>query len=254
MRIKIINPNTTLSMTEKIGACARSVAQPGTTIIAVSPAMGPVSIESHYDEALAVPGLLQEIAKGEIEGVDGYVIACFGDPGLQAARELACGPVVGIAQAAMHMASLVGSRFSVVTTLGRTMGQAWHLAEMYGMKRFCANVRACEIAVLELEEPGSNARERIVEECRRALDEDGADTIVLGCAGMADLCDHISGVLGVPVIDGVAAGTKLIESMVGMRLATSKHGELAHPLPKPMTGLLADFTLPHKRAKLQRAA
>jgi allantoin racemase len=241
-------------MTEKIGACARSVAQPGTTIIAVSPAMGPVSIESHYDEALAVPGLLQEIAKGEIEGVDGYVIACFGDPGLQAARELACGPVVGIAQAAMHMASLVGSRFSVVTTLGRTMGQAWHLAEMYGMKRFCANVRACEIAVLELEEPGSNARERIVEECRRALDEDGADTIVLGCAGMADLCDHISGVLGVPVIDGVAAGTKLIESMVGMRLATSKHGELAHPLPKPMTGLLADFTLPHKRAKLQRAA
>ncbi|MDM0115859.1 aspartate/glutamate racemase family protein [Variovorax sp. J22R133] len=254
MRIKIINPNTTLSMTEKIGACARSVARPDTRIIAVSPAMGPVSIESHYDEALAVPGLLQEIATGELEGIDGYVIACFGDPGLQAARELARGPVVGIAQAAMHMASLVGSSFSVVTTLGRTMGQAWHLAEMYGMKRFCANVRACEIPVLELEEPGSNARERIIGECRRALEEDGSDTIVLGCAGMADLCEHISDVLGVPVIDGVAAGTKLIESLVGMRLATSKRGELAHPLPKPMTGLLADFTLPERRAKLQRAA
>lgn len=243
VRIKIINPNTTLSMTDKIGACARAVARPGTEIVAVSPAMGPVSIESHYDEALAVPGLLQEIAAGEREGVDGYVIACFGDPGLKAARELAAGPVVGIAEAAMHLASLVASRFSVVTTLGRTMGQAWHLAEAYGMDRFCANVRACEIAVLELEEPGSNARQRITDECRRALEEDGSDAIVLGCAGMTDLCDYLSQTLGVPVIDGVAAGTQLVESLVALGLRTSKRGELAAPLPKPMTGLLAPFAL-----------
>ena len=113
MKIRIINPNTTWSMTEKIGACARAVARPGTEIVAVSPSMGPASIESHYDEALAVPGLLQEIARGEAAGVDGYVIACFGDPGLKAARELARGPVVGIAEAAMHLASMVGTRFSV---------------------------------------------------------------------------------------------------------------------------------------------
>lgn len=243
MRIKIINPNTTWSMTEKIGACARAVARPGTEILAVSPAMGPVSIESHYDEALAVPGLLQEIAVGESEGCDGYVIACFGDPGLKAARELARGPVVGIAEAAMHLASLVGTRFSVVTTLQRTVGQAWHLAEAYGMQRFCANVRACELPVLELEEPGSRARERILDECRRALDEDGSDTIVLGCAGMTDLCAHIGQVLGVPVIDGVAAGTQLVESLVALGLRTSKRGELAHPLPKPMRGALEGFSL-----------
>jgi allantoin racemase len=254
VRIKIINPNTTWSMTEKIGACARAVAHAGTEIVAVSPAMGPVSIESHYDEALAVPGLLQEIAAGERDGIDGYVIACFGDPGLKAARELARGPVVGIAEAAMHLASLVGSRFSVVTTLGRTMGQAWHLAETYGMKRFCANVRACEIAVLDLEAPGSRARERIVDECRRALDEDDSDTIVLGCAGMADLCEHIGQVLGVPVVDGVAAGTQLIESLVSLRLATSKRGELARPLPKPISGLLGDFALPAVPPALKRAA
>jgi allantoin racemase len=243
MRILIINPNTTWSMTEKIGACARSVAREGTEIIAVSPAMGPASIESHYDEALAVPGLLQEIAKGEKNGVDGYVIACFGDPGLKAARELARGPVVAIAEAAMHMASMLGSHFSVVTTLGRTMGQAWHLAEIYGMQRFCANVRACELPVLELEVPGSNARERITDECRRALAEDGCDSIVLGCAGMADLCEHIQQALGVPVIDGVAAATCMVESLVQLGLRTSKHGELAHPLPKTMSGALADFTL-----------
>lgn len=243
MRIKIINPNTTWSMTEKIGACARAVARPGTEVVAVSPAMGPASIESHYDEALAVPGLLQEIAAGEREGMDGYVIACFGDPGLKPARELAHGPVVGIAEAAMHMASMVGARFSVVTTLGRTMGQAWHLAEIYGMQRFCANVRACELPVLELEVPGSNARERITDECRRALAEDGCDTLVLGCAGMADLCEHISHTLGVPVIDGVAAATSMVESLVLLGLRTSKHGELARPLPKAMAGALAGFAL-----------
>jgi allantoin racemase len=243
MRIKIINPNTTWSMTDKIGACARAVAGPGTEIVAVSPAMGPASIESHYDEALAVPGLLQEIAAGERDGIDGYVIACFGDPGLKAARELARGPVVGIAEAAMHLASFIGSSFSVVTTLGRTIGQARHLAEAYGMDRFCANVRACELPVLELEEPGSQARERIVVECRRALEEDGSDVIVLGCAGMADLCEHVADVLGVPVVDGVAAATRLVESMVALRLRTSKRGELARPLAKPMAGLLEGFTL-----------
>ena len=104
MRIKIINPNTTWSMTEKIGACARAVAHAGTEIVAVSPAMGPVSIESHYDEALAVPGLLQEIAAGERDGIDGYVIACFGDPGLKAARELARGLQARVAEAGDHVA------------------------------------------------------------------------------------------------------------------------------------------------------
>ena len=243
MRIKIINPNTTWSMTDKIGACARSVARPGTEILAVSPAMGPVSIESHYDEALAVPGLLQEIASGERDGYDAYVIACFGDPGLKGARELARGPVIGIAEAAMHLASMVGSHFSVVTTLGRTIGQAWHLAEIYGMQRFCANVRACELPVLELEEPGSKARERITAECRLALEQDGSDVIVLGCAGMADLCEHIAQTLGVPVIDGVAAATQLAESLVSLGLRTSKRGELARPLPKPMLGALSAFSL-----------
>jgi len=255
MRIKIINPNTSRSMTEKIGACARSVARPATEIVAVSPSMGPASIESHYDEALAVPGLLEQIAAGEREGFDGYLIACFGDPGLKAARELARGPVVGIAEAAMHLASLVGSRFSVVTTLGRTAGQAWHLAESYGMKRFCANVRACEIPVLELEAPESRARERVIDECRRALDEDGADTIVLGCAGMADFCQHIGQLLAVPVIDGVAAGTQLVESLVNLRLSTSKRGELAYPPAKAYSGLLGDFGIgASPAAALKRAA
>src|SRR6185503_16658198 len=127
MRIKVINPNTTASMTRKIGQAASSVAAPATEIIAVSPSMGPASIEGHYDEAMSVVGLLDEVRKGEAQGVDGYVIACFGDPGLLAAREIARGPVIGIAEAAMRAACFIATGFTVVTTLGRTKIIAHHL-------------------------------------------------------------------------------------------------------------------------------
>ena len=93
----IINPNTTAAMTAGIERCARAVAAPTTTVVGVTSEIGPASIESHYDEAVAVPGVLRAIERGEREGVDGYVIACFGDPGLDAARELATGPVLGLA-------------------------------------------------------------------------------------------------------------------------------------------------------------
>jgi allantoin racemase len=187
MRIKVINPNTTASMTSKIGAAARAAAAAGTEIIAVNPDKGPVSIESHYDEAVSVIGLLEEVRAGEAAGVDGYVIACFGDPGLLAAREIARGPVLGIAEAAMHAASMIATGFSVVTTLERTRIISEHLVQAYGMARFCRKVRATELAVLDLEDESSDARRIIAAECRRALAEDGSGAIVLGCAGMADL-------------------------------------------------------------------
>jgi allantoin racemase len=240
MRIQVINPNTTESMTALIGSAARAVAGPGTVVEAVTSPMGPVSIESHYDEALSVPGLLTAIARGEAEGVDGYVIACFGDPGLDAARELARGPVLGIAEAAMHAASFLGRGFSVVTTLGRTTGRARDLAGHYGMGRVCLGVHACEIPVLALEtDPG--ARATITRVCREALELDGSDSIVLGCAGMADLCAAISAEIGVPVVDGVAAATVLVQSLVTLGLRTSPRAEFAPPPPKPYTGLLAAF-------------
>lgn len=243
MRIKVINPNTTWSMTHTIGEAARAVASPGVQVEAVSPAHGPASIEGHYDEAMACMGLMDEIRKGEQEGADAYVIACFGDPGLDAAREIARGPVLGIAEAAMRAASFLATGFSVVTTLERTVVIAEHLVVKYGMQSHCRKVRACEIPVLELENPASDSYTRILEECRRALREDRCGAIVLGCAGMADLCDAVSQALGVPVVDGVAAGTRLVESLVALGLKTSKRGELASPLPKPMLGLLTGFSL-----------
>jgi allantoin racemase len=239
MRIKVINPNTTASMTSKIGAAARAAAAAGTEIIAVNPDKGPVSIEGHYDEAVSVIGLLEEVRAGEAAGVDGYVIACFGDPGLLAAREIARGPVLGIAEAAMHAASMVATGFSVVTTLERTRIIAEHLVAAYGMTRFCRRVRATELAVLDLESETSAARRIIAAECRRALAEDGSGAIVLGCAGMADLTRALSQQLGAPVIDGVAVAVKFVEALVGVGLGTSKKGDLALPIAKAYTGDLA---------------
>ena len=241
MRIKVINPNTSRSMTELIGAAARSVAGAGVTIDAVSPQHGPASIEGHYDEAMACLGLLDEVRRGEAEGADAYVIACFGDPGLDAARELARGPVLGVAEAAMRSASDRASGFSVVTTLRRTVVIAEHLVDKYGLRGHCRRVRACDIAVLELENPESDAYRTILAECRRALAEDDCGAIVLGCAGMADLCHRLSEELGIPVIDGVAAATATAEALVRARLATSKRGDYAAPLPKAYAGLVAPF-------------
>lgn len=238
--IMVINPNSSAAMTALVGASARLVAAPGTRIEAVNPTMGPASIESHYDEALAVPGVLAEIARGEAAGTNGYVIACFGDPGLDAARELARGPVVGIAEAAMHTASLLGRSFTVVTTLARTRGRAWDLADRYGVRGLCRNVRACEVPVLELD-TDPLARGRILTECHAALTRDEAEVIVLGCAGMAEFCASLSAELGVPVIDGVAAATVLVEGLARLGLTTSVRGEYAAPPRKPYTGLLSGF-------------
>jgi allantoin racemase len=247
MRIKVINPNTTAGMTAKIGEAAQAVASPGTEIVAVNPAAGPVSIESHYDEAVSVLGVLEEVRKGEAEGCDGYVIACFGDPGLLAAREIAGGPVVGIAEAAMHAASFIATGFSVVTTLTRTCIIAEHLVDRYGMAHVCRKVRGTDISVLDLEETGSSSLDVIVEECRRAVVEDRAGAIILGCAGMADLVAAVECAVGVPVIDGVAAAVVQVEGLVRLGLRTSKHGDLAWPPSKTYTGTLAHLA-PRKRA------
>ena len=239
MRIRLINPNTTASMTETIAAAARAVAAPGTEIAATTSQAGAVSIEGHYDEAMSIVGLVDAI--NQDPDADAYVIACFGDPGLLAAREIARGPVLGIAEAAMHAASFVATGFSVVTTLERTRVIAEQLVRNYGMEHHCRKVRATDIPVLELENPASDARALILSECEKAISEDKSGAIVLGCAGMADLVRHLENRLGVPVIDGVAAAVKFAEALVGLGLRTSKKGDLAYPLHKPYKGALSAY-------------
>ncbi|KQW55086.1 MULTISPECIES: aspartate/glutamate racemase family protein [Ensifer] len=238
MRILIVNPNTTLSMTEKAAAAARAVAGPNTEIIARTSKSGPASIEGHYDGAIALPGVLTEIRDGEAAGADAAVIACFDDTGLEAARALARIPVVGLCESAVATAAMLAQRFTVVTTLERSRVLIENLVIRYGMSAR-TKVRAADIPVLQLEDKASPALAKLRCEIELALVEDGAEAIVLGCAGMADLARALQAEYGVPVIDGVSAAVKQAEALVSQGLTTSKRGSYAPPLSKSYSGLMS---------------
>jgi allantoin racemase len=240
MRLLVVNPNTTASMTEKIAAAARSVASSGTEIVATNPSSGPPSIEGYYDEVFAIPGMIGEVQKAG--SVDAIIIACFDDTGLDAARSFSLAPVIGIGEAAFHLASLIAGKFSVVTTLRRSIPAIEHNLSRYGLASRCARVRASDVAVLELEVPGSAARARISREIDRAIEDDGAEAIVLGCAGMTDLADALAREHGLPVIDGVVAAVKLAEALVGLGLRTSKRAGYATPIEKTYAGTMNPFS------------
>lgn len=240
MRILVVNPNTTASMTATIADAARRIAGPATEIVAVTSSMGPASIEGYYDEAFAVPGLLLEIATGESAGADAAVIACFDDTGLDAARAMADIPVIGICEAALAATAFIAQRFTIVTTMERSRLPIEHLVQRYGMAGRC-NVRAADVPVLSLEDPQSNARDRLRNEIAAALRDDRAEAIVLGCAGMADLTLDLRREFGVPVVDGVAAAVKHAETLVALGLSTAKRGAYAAPIAKRYTGLLDIF-------------
>lgn len=234
MRILVVNPNTTASMTRKIGAAAVRAASPGSEIVALNPKTGPVSIEGYYDEAISVPGLLDVVR--ETRGVDGVVVACFDDTGLDAARCLTTAPVVGIGEAGFHFASVLSNKFSVVTTLSRSVPAIEHNLVRYGLAHRCARVRASDVPVLDLEKGDPDSRARIAREIRLAIDEDRAEAIVLGCAGMTDLAASFAEEFGLPVLDGVACAVAMAESIARIGLATSKRGGYASPIEKPTAG------------------
>jgi allantoin racemase len=240
MRILVINPNTTASMTAKIGVAAASVSSAGTEIVCVNPADGPASIEGYFDEVFAIPGIIAEMNKAP--AADGYVIACFDDTGLDAARCATDAPVIGIGEAAFHLASMVAGKFSVVTTLARSVPAIEHNLVKYGLASRCAKVRSSEVAVLDLELPGSGARRKISAEIARAIRDDRAEAIVLGCAGMADLASSLSQEHGVPVLDGVACAVTLAESLFRVGLKTSKVGGYATPRSKQFSGIYAPMS------------
>ena len=215
MRLLLVNPNTTASMTRDIGASARAAANTDTVVEAVNPVDGPASIEHDDDERRCVPHLLAELERAASRGrdsPDAYVIACFGDPGLEQARALVDAPVLGIAQAAMHAAALAAGGFSVVTSMSATVSRAWELANIY-TPRQCLGVYACDIPVLTIDSDPSTIGP-IGDLCEHALAEDGSRAIVLGCAAMAKFAAPLTRRLGVPVVDGVVAATLLAEALV----------------------------------------
>jgi allantoin racemase len=236
MRILVINPNTTDSMTKAIATSAERYAAPGTDVDAISAPWGPRSIEGHMEETLAAAAVVQAVAENR-DDYDAFVVACYGDPGLYAARELVDAPVVGIAEASMLMACTVSHRFSVVTVIPRIVPMLTDLVRRYGLDSRCASIRSSGLAVLEIEDDLEAAGAAILAEAQRAIHEDGAEAIALGCAGMGPLDAWLRERLpNVPVIDGVAAAVKMCEALHGYGVTTSKVGAFEHPGPKELVG------------------
>jgi allantoin racemase len=235
MRILVINPNTSEEMTQDIDREARQYARSDTEIETVCPAWGPRSIEGHYEEELAAVAML-EVVKERAGEFDGVVIACYGDPGLAAAREISPVPVVGIAEASMLMACTVAHSFSIVTVLPRVKPLLEDTVRLHGLEMRCASIRTTPLSVLDCERDPEAAGREIVKAAKLAIEEDGAEAICLGCAGMGPLDKAVSSEVGVPVLDGVACAVKLVEGLLDYGLATSRVAAYKEPEPKEIVG------------------
>ncbi|MET9497623.1 aspartate/glutamate racemase family protein [Streptomyces sp. NPDC006552] len=231
MRILVCNVNTTESMTGAIAAQARAVAAPGTEIVALTPAFGAESVEGNYESYLAAIAVMETV-RAYPEPYDAVIQAGYGEHGREGLQELLDVPVVDITEAAASTAQYLGHRYSVVTTLDRAVPLIEDRLRLAGLTDRCASVRASGMAVLDLERDPDAAVEAIVEEAARAVRDDRAEVICLGCGGMAELTERITERTGVPVVDGVAAAVTVAESLVRLGLTTSKVRTYAPPRPK----------------------
>lgn len=239
MKILVINPNSTSSMTAAIVAAGRRVASADVEIVGVTAPRGPEAIESYVDDAFAAPEVLRMIASHG--GFDGYVIACSNDPGLFAARELTGAPVVGVGEAGFFQACLLAPTFAVLTTLKRANEQVWRQLDSYGLRSRCAAVLAAEVPVLETLAGGDESFQALLSSARVASDVHGAEAIVLGCAGMANTARQLESELHMPVVDGVVAAVSLMEGLVRGGHHTSKATTYAPPVEVTYRGMKRPF-------------
>jgi allantoin racemase len=235
MRILIANVNTTKAMTERIRAQADVYASAGTEVIGLTPNIGPESVEGNFESYLAAVAVMDTVVRYE-GPYDAVIQAGYGEHGREGLQELLDVPVVDITEAAAQVAMLIGRSYSVVTTLDRAVPQIEDRLMLAGLANRCASVRASGVAVLELEQDTDRAIDSIVDQAVKAVAEDRAEVICLGCGGMAGLDRKVAAATRVPVVDGVAAAVVLTESLVRLGLSTSRVRTYAAPRPKTITG------------------
>jgi len=233
MKIKIIAPITTKKFEEETQREAINFVSPGTEVDTECIEYGAASIECAYDETLCIPGILRVCEKAEKEGYDGVFISCMGDPGVSAARELLSIPVVGPARTSMLFAADLSHRFSIVTVLENVIVMLEELALGVGLKEKLASVRSVEIPVLALEDR-KKLLQALVSESLKAIEEDGAHSIILGCTGMIGVTGEVEKGLRqkghrVPVIYPVPVTIKYLEALVNLRLTQSKKTYMPPP-------------------------
>ena len=204
--IVLINPNSTKAMTQAMVETASKV---GVKLIGWTSLEGPAAIQGPEDGAACIPPLLTLVRKASDAGAKPIIIGCFDDTGLDAARNIASCPVIGIGQAAYHMAVLSARRFSVVTTLAVSVPILEDNIHAYGFTSKLSRVRACGVPVLDLETDPAGTAPAVMGEIKRAVAEDKVDVVVLGCAGMVHIPAYFFGEEHVRLIDGVTSAAQL---------------------------------------------
>ncbi|MBW2058513.1 MAG: aspartate/glutamate racemase family protein [Deltaproteobacteria bacterium] len=233
MRILVINPNTSVRMTDHIRQELVRIKRPDTELAVLCPERGPDTIESAYDEAIAVPPTLDLVRKANREGYDAVILACFSDPGLEAAKEISEIPVIGIEESSLHMAAMLGAKFSVITPRKERIPSKREHVHMRGLDHFLASIRSLDLSVAETDADPEKTKRRVFEVARRAVEEDGAEVIILGCAGMAGYAPEIEEKLKIKILDPSAVALKVAEAMVDLGLVHSKVGLFSSPPEKP---------------------
>lgn len=236
MRLLFINPNISAHLTELGARVARSVARPDTEIVPATGRFGARYITSRSAAAIAGHAVLDTYAR-EGKGMDAVIIACFGDPGLFALRELAPVPVVGMAEASCHLASTLGRKFSIVTGGHRWGPMLEEFVAAIGLATNLASVRTVETGGADIAAKPDVALESLAQECRTAVANDGAEVVILGGLGLAGLAERIHAEVGVPVIDNVAASVRMAEAAATLGVAKAKSGSFAAATPVKTTGL-----------------
>lgn len=238
IRILVINGNTMEEMTAGIHREGSDAAGPGVEIVTVTPEVGPLTIETYYDDFLAIPGILKEIIKHE-DQFDAFVIACWGDPGIEAAREVTDKPVVGIAEASMYVCNMIAAKWAVATVLHRikdfvgktVLKTGFHV----GPTERCIGVFTTDLSVADTEHLREAACNTLESAGRKAMAQ-GAEAIALGCAGMSGLDVELEAKLGIPVVDSVRASVQMAESLVRLGKRTSKVNTYKFPERKSFKG------------------
>jgi allantoin racemase len=225
MRIRIIVPIIKEVFNDEVLKEASQFKAPDTELEVVNIQKGPASIESRYDDILASFSIVEAVKKAEKAGCDGVFIDCFGDPGVDASRELVRIPVVGGFQPAALTASLVSDRWSVVTVLKNLRPIVGELARKLGIEGNIASVRDIDTPVLELHDK-KVLEERLLLQIEKAVSNDGAEAVVLGCTGMLGLAQKLAQQaeqkkMPIPVIDPTAAAIGYLELLIRARLSQS---------------------------------
>ena len=230
MKLHIINPNTSTQLTEMIRRSAEQAKSAGTELLCTQLDHGPFYANCAYDNIAVSYEMAKIIIRDEeMGGYDAYVVASFADPGLDAVRELTEKPVVGIAEAAIHFAAFLGYKFTIINSMPRLEKIFMEKVRSVGAEDRLASIRLPLHQVSDFLEGSVAAREMLIATARSAIEEDGAEVIILGGGMLAGYSDFLTGEVGVPVLDGVKCAVKLAESMAALGLKTSKIKSFAPP-------------------------